>query len=375
MMKVSLVSKWTMVLCCLLMLSACSLFEKEEEATGGSIYGMITDAVDNKPIVGAQVQITPTGRTVTTGSDGSYTITDLPVGSYKMQVSAVGYVRDSRNIEVIAGQQASGDMTLQRTSVNTKIGIDKSELNFTSDDQEQILNISNLGNIGALNWKFNSIPEWLVVSETSGSIAIGKTKAVVVAVDYTKITQSISTYLILSSDDESVSIKINVSKSGSSEGGNDGGSDTDGDGNDSGDGSGNDGNDPIYGSEETGFCGPISFDSNYKVDFVSCKRNLNEVLIQLKVTSIGADRTFRYYPSIPIAYDDMGFDYRPKVKVGSDNSYYEGYYTSFTFPKDIPLNMYIKVEDLNEESTKFPRMILKFNDEVVMTLENLIWAK
>ena len=153
MMKVSLVSKWTMVLCCLLMLSACSLFEKEEEATGGSIYGMITDAVDNKPIVGAQVQITPTGRTVTTGSDGSYTITDLPVGSYKMQVSAVGYVRDSRNIEVIAGQQASGDMTLQRTSVNTKIGIDKSELNFTSDNQEQILNISNLGNIGALNWK------------------------------------------------------------------------------------------------------------------------------------------------------------------------------------------------------------------------------
>ena len=71
----------------------------------------------------------------------------------------------------------------------------------------------------------------------------------------------------------------------------------------------------------------------------------------------------------------MGFDYRPKVKVGSDNSYYEGYYTSFSFPKDIPLNMYIKVEDLNEESTKFPRMILKFNDEVVMTLENLIWAK
>ena len=220
MMKVSLFSKWTMVLCSILMLSACSLFEKEEEVTEGSIYGIITDAVDNKLISGAQVQITPTGRTVTTGSDGSYTIIDIPVGSYKMQVSAVGYVGDSRNIEIVAGQQASGDMTLQRTSVNTKIGVDKSELNFTPANKEQILNISNLGNIGALNWKFGTMPEWLVVSENSGSIAIGKTKAIVLAVDYTKITQSTSTYLILSSDDESVSIKINVSKSESSECGN-----------------------------------------------------------------------------------------------------------------------------------------------------------
>lgn len=368
-MKASLFTKWTMVLCSILMFSACSLFEKDEEVTEGSIYGIITDAVDNKPISGAQVQITPTGRTVTTGSDGSYTITDIPVGSYKMQVSAVGYVGDSRNIEIVAGQQASGDMTLQRTSVNTKIGVDKSELNFTPANKEQILNISNLGNIGALNWNFGTMPEWLVASEISGSIAIGKSKAVVLAVDYTKITQNTSTYLILSSDDESVSIKINVSQSDSSEGG---------DNEDDDDNSGNDGdndNDSIYGNDEVGFCGPINFDTNYKVEFVSCKKNQNEVLVQLKVTSIGADRTFRYYPARPIAYDDMGFDYCPKVKVGSDNYYYDGYYTSFTFPKDIPLNMYIKVENINEESTKFPRMVLNFNDEVAMTLENLIWVK
>lgn len=381
-MKTSLIFKWTLVLCGILMFSACSLFEEKEET--GTIYGMITDAVDNQPIVGAQVQITPTGRTVTTGSDGSYTITDLPVGSYKMQVSAVGYVGDSRNIEIVAGQQASGDMALQRTSVNTKIGVDKSVLNFTTDNKEQILNISNLGNIGNLNWKFENMPEWLVVSENSGSIAIGKTKAVVLVVDYTKITQSTSAYLLLSSDDESVSIKINVSKSASSEDGNknDGGSDNTGndsgnDGTGSGSDEGGNDSDVIYGSEETGFCGPITFNTSYKVEFVSCTKNLDEVLIQLKVTSTGADRTFRYYVSGPIAYDDMGFDYNPRVKVGSDKYYYDGQYTSFTFPKDIPLNMYIKVENVNEGATKFPRIILNFDrsNGAVMTLENVTWAK
>lgn len=381
-MKTSLIFKWTLVLCGILMFSACSLFEEEEET--GTIYGMITDAVDNQPIIGAQVQITPTGRTVTTGSDGSYTITDLPVGSYKMQVSAVGYVGDSRNIEIVAGQQASGDMALQRTSVNTKIGVDKSVLNFTTDNKEQILNISNLGNIGNLNWKFENMPEWLVASENSGSIAIGKTKAVVLVVDYTKITQSTSAYLLLSSDDESVSIKINVSTSASSEDGNDNDGGSDNTGNDSGNddtGSGSDegGNDSdvIYGSEETGFCGPITFNTSYKVEFVSCTKNLDEVLIQLKVTSVGADRTFTYYVSGPIAYDDMGFDYNPRVKVGSDKYYYDGLYTSFTFPKDIPLNMYIKVENVNEGATKFSRMILNFDrsNGAVMTLENVTWAK
>lgn len=381
-MKTSLIFKWTLVLCGIFIFSACSLFEEEEEK--GTIYGMITDAVDNQPIVGAQVQITPTGRTVTTGSDGSYTITDLPVGSYKMQVSAVGYVGDSRNIEIVAGQQASGDMALQRTSVNTKIGVDKDELNFTTNNKEQILNISNLGNIGNLNWKFENMPEWLVASENSGSIAIGKKKAVVLAVDYTKISQNTSAYLLLSSDDESVSIKINVSKSASSEDGNnnDGGSDNTGndsgnDGTGSGSDEGGNDNDVIYGSEETGFCGPISFNTAYKVEFVSCTKNLDEVLVQLKVTSIGADRTFTYYVSGPIAYDDMGFDYNPRVKVGSDKYYYDGMYTSFTFPKDIPLNMYIKVENVNEGATKFPRMILNFDrsNGAVMTLENVTWAK
>ena len=55
----------------------------------GAISGTITDATTNLPIAGASV--TDGIRTATTDVYGSYTISDVPTGTYTVTVSAIGY--------------------------------------------------------------------------------------------------------------------------------------------------------------------------------------------------------------------------------------------------------------------------------------------
>lgn len=69
-------------------MAACS---EEETDTTGTIYGRLTDAISNEPIAGANIQITPGGKSTVTGSDGSFEFRDMEAGQYKLQAQKYGY--------------------------------------------------------------------------------------------------------------------------------------------------------------------------------------------------------------------------------------------------------------------------------------------
>jgi hypothetical protein len=56
-------------------------------APAGAISGTVTTAVTSTPLAGRTVTLSPGGATATTGADGGYQFTSLPVGEYTVQVS------------------------------------------------------------------------------------------------------------------------------------------------------------------------------------------------------------------------------------------------------------------------------------------------
>ncbi len=59
--------------------------------TSGKVSGSVVDATSGEPIVGATVRVNGTNIGTKTDTDGEYFIIDLPVGTYNVTVSTVGF--------------------------------------------------------------------------------------------------------------------------------------------------------------------------------------------------------------------------------------------------------------------------------------------
>ena len=88
-------------------------------AETGSISGTVKDE-NGGPISGATVTVVDTSHSDTTGSDGTYTITDIPAGTYDVTASKTGYESDTMaDVVVTAGQITSGvDFVLTTVAEN-----------------------------------------------------------------------------------------------------------------------------------------------------------------------------------------------------------------------------------------------------------------
>lgn len=94
-------------------------------AQTGTVRGFITDVASGQPLIGVNVLATNTdgeGRGAATNVDGLYTIADLPVGTYVLRVTYVGYqtIRDTvrvaegtelRSYELVEGTEL-GDVSV-----------------------------------------------------------------------------------------------------------------------------------------------------------------------------------------------------------------------------------------------------------------------
>ena len=76
----------------------------------GSIAGTVTDAATGQPVAGAIVSMP--GISVTTGGDGSYTLSTLPGGSYLITVSAYAYRTQTQTVSVTATQTTTQNFQL-----------------------------------------------------------------------------------------------------------------------------------------------------------------------------------------------------------------------------------------------------------------------
>jgi len=76
------------------------------EAQKGRIVGAVTDST-KRPIAGAQVIVSPSGRSGETNADGKVMLQGMPAGSYELRVYRMGYKATTVRVLVTAGQDAT----------------------------------------------------------------------------------------------------------------------------------------------------------------------------------------------------------------------------------------------------------------------------
>ncbi len=90
------------------------------QARQGSISGHITDS-SGGVLKGAQITIEAKGINTFTDVQGDFFINDLDPGSYAVTISYVGFSTLTKSVDVVAGQSANADTTLQLPSENLNI--------------------------------------------------------------------------------------------------------------------------------------------------------------------------------------------------------------------------------------------------------------
>ena len=155
---------------------------KDEEVFTGNILGKVTDAVTGEVLKGVTVTITPGGLSRTTGSDGYFEFRDLEPKQYEIQARKSGFNTNSKTVTVVTDRDTSGDIQLTPVVQEGKLELSVSSLNFGSQNSSLSFNILNKGN-NSFNWNISGLDkiDWLSVSPTTGTLAAGKSNAVIVA--------------------------------------------------------------------------------------------------------------------------------------------------------------------------------------------------
>lgn len=275
----------------------------EDETPGfGSIYGIVSDADTSQPIYGASVTLSPGNLSTTTGHDGHFEFTDLEPGQYKVAVIASGYLTDSRQITVSAGNRATGDIQLRPKDASSVIELSSTALNFGSNYNELTLTLRNKGNAGKIDWFVSGINvSWLTVSPSQGSTAMAQSSDIKVLVNRELVNSDQSTYFIIEWPGGSQSVTVTVDKENS--GGNPGGGDSDKD-------------------EDYSPATVITCDARVEAKIVSCKRTGSSVTFTYTLTNTGLGNVndWRIYPPVygsvinggylSVITDDEGNEYK-----------------------------------------------------------------
>lgn len=104
----------------------------------GSLHGHIHDAATNEPLIGANVVVLGTAFGASGDLNGEFTIRNLPVGSYRVQASAIGYATLLKtDIVVASGRQNQLDFALQPSSVQVAAVVIEADY-FTKNSDEPV---------------------------------------------------------------------------------------------------------------------------------------------------------------------------------------------------------------------------------------------
>ena len=83
----------------------------------GSVTGTVTDAASLRPVSEARVFIAGTAVVAFTDIEGSYRISEVPVGEVEMRLERLGYAPVVRTLQVVAGQISTVDFSLLVSAV------------------------------------------------------------------------------------------------------------------------------------------------------------------------------------------------------------------------------------------------------------------
>ena len=83
----------------------------------GTIEGRVTAAVSGEPVAGATVRVADTRLGGVSDAEGRYRVQNVPEGSHMLQVTRIGFARDSQTVTVAAGQTVTADFSLHEVAV------------------------------------------------------------------------------------------------------------------------------------------------------------------------------------------------------------------------------------------------------------------
>ncbi|MEW5795199.1 MAG: TonB-dependent receptor [Candidatus Zixiibacteriota bacterium] len=112
-------------------------------ATTGAISGVITDAQTGEPVVGVTVMVMGTNLGASTDVDGRYTVINVPVGTYTLQMSSVGYATvevSNVSVSVDLTTYQSQTMSSQATDIGKTIQV-VAERKLVIEDKTTSVNI------------------------------------------------------------------------------------------------------------------------------------------------------------------------------------------------------------------------------------------
>ena len=187
----------------------------------GSIYGVVADKATGEPIKSAGVELSPSGLKTITGSEGQFEFTELDPGKYTLLITKTGYLDGvSSTIEVKAGQQAKGDVQIEKLPPALKVVNDNREeistLDFGSAEAD-VARSFNLFNDGteSLEWQITTTAEWIKsVSKTEGVLSAGATQSLIVTIDRVKLSSGENTTTVhITSNNGSKQLTITATNS------------------------------------------------------------------------------------------------------------------------------------------------------------------
>jgi hypothetical protein len=119
------------------------------------------------------------------------------------------------SIIINSGEESVGmKITAEPENKTSKISLSTSRLDFGTEYTSLTFNINNIGNAGNVNWSIAGIDaSWITVTPRTGTTAMGKSSAVKVDVDRSKLADGAnSTTILVNADGESLYLNIKADK-------------------------------------------------------------------------------------------------------------------------------------------------------------------
>lgn len=169
---------FTLLLC--LIYCSCST-DLSEETARGSIAGSVSDRTTGEPVSTVNVTLLPGGHSTVTGSDGSFSFTELEPKEYTVNISKESYQSNTSQILVTAGQPTQAHLLIER--IPAAITADRNLLDFGEEFTTLSFTIVNTGysDLAYKVEKGNCI--WMKVNPADGNLLYGKTATIIVEID------------------------------------------------------------------------------------------------------------------------------------------------------------------------------------------------
>ena len=191
------------------------LVNPKAAAQKGTITGTVTSSATQQPLAGATVSAGGIVE-VQTGSDGRYTLNDVPAGLVLVKASKSSYASKTASVDLIAGQTATVNFALDQAPV---IEVTPASLDFgtVSSGQNKTLDLT-VRNTGAGPLSVTTItsdnPVFSVTSATSFTVPAGQQQTVSVRFAPTSSSPQTGTLTINNNDPNRPAVTVPLSGNG-----------------------------------------------------------------------------------------------------------------------------------------------------------------